>query len=136
MAKVTYKPRDPADSSTTRVFGRTFEANKAVEITDENTLRKLENNPHFQVSGSKTSRQTLSSADDGGDEFTEPGSAPSLAQSPNYPPGVGDKTAPPFVITPKGESLPADVGTRQAEQFMREQSEDSGSSKRGGSKSK
>lgn len=132
MAKVTYKPRSDEDAKEVTAFGKKFEAGKAVEITDKAALAKLEQNPWFTVAGSKESTAAQRAADERDDApDTEPG--PSLAQTPNYPPGVGAKTAPPFVVTPEGEARPPAEGTTEANEQLAEAAE---KPRRGGRKAR
>jgi len=56
MAKVTYKPA-PGDAAQVTWGGKTFEANKAVDVTDPLVLAKAKNNPFFEVQANKDEQQ-------------------------------------------------------------------------------
>lgn len=45
------------EPKTTTVFGKTFERNgEAVEVTDEQAIKKLQNNPEFKEAGATRGR--------------------------------------------------------------------------------
>lgn len=53
MTKFTYDPSDGGDT-VTEVFGQVVEAGDTIEVKDERQAKKLEGNPEFRSSGTKS----------------------------------------------------------------------------------
>lgn len=102
--KLTYHPISPDDPQETTTHGHSFEAGKAVEVSDE-AYAKLSANPWFRADKAAAAEAEASMHPSVGE-----GRPLDSSIDVQYPPGVGMKTHPDMVRTEEGFVPPDDAG--------------------------
>lgn len=106
MPKLTYRPQTDFDPPFTQVGSYRFEANKAVEVSDE-VYERLSKNPWF--SGGRASKQAAQDLTSGAGVSPGPSSGIDSSVMPAYPPGSGMKYDPETAMTAEGVKPSADL---------------------------